>query len=235
MAQISVSLPSDGDTIEVTDYNTPITTVVNEINGGLDNSNIDDAAAIAGSKLADDAITATKIDWASTGTNGGIWWEELGRTTLGSSADVITVNPISARKYLKILIHLIDTGGTINCLMTLNNDTGSNYALTRMNTNAAGTVSGAGVVSQANLLLNASTVAANSLYSIDVINVSAVEKPINGVQTEMATAGAANNPVLRMFVGKWANTSAQITRIDITNTGTGSYNTGSEVVVLGHN
>lgn len=52
MANISVSLPSDGDTIDVADYNTPITTIVNEINGNLDNSNISASAAIAVSKLA---------------------------------------------------------------------------------------------------------------------------------------------------------------------------------------
>jgi hypothetical protein len=65
MSNISVSLPSDGETIEVSDYNTPITTIVNEINGNLDNSNIDAAAAIAGSKLADNSVTADKIDFAT--------------------------------------------------------------------------------------------------------------------------------------------------------------------------
>jgi len=60
MANISVSLPADGDTIDSSDYNTPITTVVNEINGGLDNSNIATNAAIAGSKLAD-GISTTKL------------------------------------------------------------------------------------------------------------------------------------------------------------------------------
>lgn len=62
MGTISVSLPSDGTTADVSDYNTPLTTVVNAINGGLDNANITSAAAIATSKLADDAgITAAKL------------------------------------------------------------------------------------------------------------------------------------------------------------------------------
>ena len=60
MANISVSLPSDGETVDVADYNTPINTIVNEINGGLDNSNITAAAAIAGSKLADGSVTPEK-------------------------------------------------------------------------------------------------------------------------------------------------------------------------------
>ena len=65
MGQISVSLPSDGDTIESSDYNTPINTIVNEINGGLDNSNIASDAAIAGTKLADAGVTASKIDFST--------------------------------------------------------------------------------------------------------------------------------------------------------------------------
>lgn len=61
MATISVSLPSDGETIDVSDYNTPITTIVNEINGNLDNNNISASAAIAGSKLATSGIGNTQI------------------------------------------------------------------------------------------------------------------------------------------------------------------------------
>lgn len=59
MATISVSLPSDGQTIDAADYNTPINTIVNEINGNLDNANIKTGAAIATAKLATDAGIAT--------------------------------------------------------------------------------------------------------------------------------------------------------------------------------
>jgi len=51
MATITVSLPSDGDTIDVVDYNTPITTIVNEFNGGISNDNISATAGISGTKL----------------------------------------------------------------------------------------------------------------------------------------------------------------------------------------
>lgn len=62
MSTISVSLPTDGTAADVADYNTPITTIVNAINGGLDNTNIATGAAIATSKLADDAgITTAKV------------------------------------------------------------------------------------------------------------------------------------------------------------------------------
>lgn len=72
MAQVSVSLPSDGDTIEVADYNTPINTIITDYNGNIDNSNIASGAAIAGSKLADGGITNAKLSTA-TGELGGAW------------------------------------------------------------------------------------------------------------------------------------------------------------------
>ena len=60
MAQVSVSLPSDGETIDVADYNTPITTLVNDYNNNIDNSNIAAAAAISGTKLANATVTPAK-------------------------------------------------------------------------------------------------------------------------------------------------------------------------------
>jgi hypothetical protein len=72
MANISVSLPSDGETIDVADYNTPITTIVNDYNGNIDNSNIATAAAISGTKIADATITDAKFSTAA-GDIGGAW------------------------------------------------------------------------------------------------------------------------------------------------------------------
>jgi hypothetical protein len=60
MATINVTLPADGDTIDASDYNVPVNTIVNEINGNLDNSNISAAAAISGSKLANASVTPAK-------------------------------------------------------------------------------------------------------------------------------------------------------------------------------
>lgn len=57
---ISVSLPSDGTTADVADYNTPINTIVTVINGNLDNANIATGAGISTDKIADDAITPAK-------------------------------------------------------------------------------------------------------------------------------------------------------------------------------
>lgn len=61
MATVNISLPVDGDTIDAADYNTPITTIVNELNGNLSNANIATNAAVDGSKIADTSIGASKF------------------------------------------------------------------------------------------------------------------------------------------------------------------------------
>lgn len=241
MGTISVSLPADGSTADVSDYNTPINTIVSELNGGLDNDNIATGAAIDGSKLANtsvtatqiaaDAVTATKIDWASTGADAGIWWEELGRTTLSGAGDTIDVQNLAARKYLRIQILTIATGGTTTMGITFNNDTAGNYAR-QTNVNFGG-VGDATSASALDIAGGAS--AENKMATVDFINVLAQEKIGQAFVSESGGAGAANAPDSVYNVLKWANTAAQITRVTVTNAGTGDYAIGSEVVVLGHN
>ena len=48
-----------------------------------------------------------------------------------------------------------------------------------------------------------------------------------------STSGAGTSPDRKEMVGKWANTSAQITTIKANNGGTGSYSEGSELIVWG--
>lgn len=61
MGTISLSLPSDGSTIDAADVNGPLNAIVAEFNGNIDNTNIKAAAAIDGSKLASAGITATQL------------------------------------------------------------------------------------------------------------------------------------------------------------------------------
>lgn len=187
--------------------------------------------SVVTSNITDDAVTAAKIDWASTGANGGIWWEELGRTTLASAGDTITVSGIPARKYLKIFVSALATGGTIRAAVTFNNDTGNNYA-SRLSSNGAAdaTTTSAGV-----LQLDTNAIAQDVYAEIFVVNIAAQEKIPIWHSGERGAAGAANAPNRREGTGKWANTSSQITRVDVTqNLGSGDFAIGSEVIVLGH-
>lgn len=158
------------------------------------------------------------------------WWEEIGRTTLGSAGDTITVSSLPARKYLRLIVRLKATGGTIAFGLTFNNDTGSNYSYRRSANGAADATS----TSQAFIAAGNSTVTTPTFGVFDIINVSSEEKTLSGVNTQQGTAGAGNVVDRVDVYGKWSNTSDQISRIDYTNTGTGDYASGSEVIVLGH-
>lgn len=187
------------------------------------------AGDIVTADIATDAVTATKIDWASTGADAGIWWEELGRTILGTAGDTISIATIPARKYLRILIISIGSG-TISQVIRFNNDSAANYAY-RSAINGAADTSAASSTGVS--LTNGDT---NNLafITIDVMNNSANEKMLHANVT-LGPTGAANIPPRVELSGKWANTSAQITRVDLVNTNTGDFAIGSEVVVLGHN
>lgn len=158
------------------------------------------------------------------------WGQELGRATLTGAGDTISITPIAARKYLLVRASLLATGGTITSDLRFNNDTGNNYT-TRASLNGAAD----GTATSASSIGTAGTAGAfPKLVTFNVVNITAQEKLVEGVCVEQNTAGAANSPNKNEFVGKWANTAAQITRVDIINSGSGDFAIGSEVVVLGH-
>lgn len=228
MSVISVSLPSDGTTADVSDYNTPITTMVNDYNGNIDNSNIASAAAIAGSKLANASVSSAQVDFGGSGA--GIWWEEVGRTTLSGAADTITVSSFAARKHLRVFVYGIATGGTISAAVTLNSDTGSRYAQ-RSATNDSADASSTSATSFG---IFPATAAYPQYSTMEIINIATQEKLIIVQSMTQNTAGAGNLPARYYAATKWANTTDQITTITVTNAGTGDYASGSEVIVLGH-
>lgn len=157
------------------------------------------------------------------------WWEEIGRTTLGSAGDTITVSSLPARKYLKVLIDSRDTGGTLSIKVTFNGDTGSNYAQRGLD-NAVETT----FTSQTGITLSTSTNATSSKVIAEIENIPTIAKLWNSITVNRGPAGAGSLPANRTVYAKWENTSAQISSITVTNSGTGDYAIGSEVVVLGH-
>lgn len=180
----------------------------------------------------DDSLPAKIIDFTSDSTdpNGGIWWEEIGRTTLGSAGDTITVSSLPARKYLKIIYYTSATGGTANNALRFNNDSGTNYANRRIDDGSSSTNT-----SQTSINGGSGTDANPVFVVVELVNIANKEKIGTAMISSRGSAGAGNVPTQRMTIFKWANTADQITRVDITNdSGTGDYASGSEVIVLGH-
>lgn len=158
------------------------------------------------------------------------WWEEIGRTTLGVAGDTITASSLSERTYLKIIINVLATGGTIGIGIRFNNDSGTNYARRISDEGAAD----ASASSQTSLLIG-TTGAWNQLGVLELTNMATSDKIAIGHQVGVNTTGGGSVPRRQELAGKWGNTSDQITRVDIVNGGTGDFAIGSELIVLGHN
>ncbi len=154
-------------------------------------------------------------------------WERLAHVALSGSGDVLDSGTFTAKKSMRIIIHTIATGGNIKENITFNSDTGNNYARRRSNDGASDSTD----TSQPQLEVRGDE--ANDRYiTMDITNISDKEKLVIS-DYNINTDGAGNAPSRSEWVGKWANTSAQITKITVTNTGSGSYDTGSYITVLG--
>ena len=160
--------------------------------------------------------------------SGKVWWEEIGRTTLAVAGDTISITGIPARKYLKLAICTIGSGAITQALR-FNNDSANNYA-TRTNINGGGDV----VTTSVNqLLLTSGDSNSISWVVFDVLNFTSREKLITG-DLAISAVGAASASLRVEYAIKWANTTDQITRVDLVNSNTGDFAIGSEMVVLGH-
>ena len=179
-------------------------------------------------------IVGTNADRiGSDAISGG--WKELGRTTLGSAGDTITVSSLPNKRYYMFLNDLTATGGTIAANLRLNNDNSGtvgvsgNYARRRsINGGSDNTYT-----NDVNMTLNGNT-DTNPRFDVGYLaNLSSKEKLniTDGVYQNSSGAGTA--PTRTEIVNKWDNTSNAINRLDVVNAGTGNFDTGSEVVVLG--
>ncbi len=188
--------------------------------------------AVTTPKILNDAVTAEKIDWAAKGADAGIWWEEIGRTTLTVAGGNISIASLPARKYLMLQIHVIGAG-TVGIAIQFNNDTGNNY--TRRSSNNGGAE--ATQVSSARSSSGVTLDSGESAFGIvDIVNVATRVKFIVGsIVTDGAGVAVSVANDRNEWTGKWVNTADLISEIDI-NADTGAdFAIGSEVVVLGHN
>lgn len=67
MATVSTTLPSDGQTIDASDVNTPINAILSKFNGNIDNDNIKTGANINGAKLLASSLPGSSFDTTLAG------------------------------------------------------------------------------------------------------------------------------------------------------------------------
>ncbi len=169
------------------------------------------------------------LGWDPADTHTTNFWEQLASVELSSAGDTLSSGTFTAKKYLWCQVYIKPTG-TVDIDVTFNNDTGSNYA--RRNNYNGGTDSTNTI--QSNLQWS-NNVTVPQFMNCFIINNSATEKLSIMEQVRQGTAGAGTAPDRYHISGKWANTSSQITEIDITNGESGSYDTESFIKVWGSN
>ena len=168
------------------------------------------------------------LGWDPDDTHTTNFWEELASANGTGSSTEISSGTISAKKYLWLQMWN-DTGATSYTNMTFNNDTASNYARRTSEDGAADSTA----VSEAAALLPPN-VTGPHFMNIFIINNSANEKLCIFHNVGGSSAGAATVPLRSEGVFKWANTSAQITEIDMTSS-SGNYTSNSILKVWGAN
>ena len=191
--------------------------------GFKDGTNIDDDAIIQ-RHIADNQILPAQL------TSAARWWEELARVTVTSgTSSSLDTGTITAKKYLMIIEVWVPSGGSNAARLQFNGDTGSNYAF-RYNSNGGAESSSVSQTALASGSANSGTIG----YAIsDFINISNKEKLGNSRETVSLAAGAGTNPDRYELARKWANTSAQITRVVMTSSAN-TFGVGTELIVLGH-
>lgn len=157
-------------------------------------------------------------------------WQRNGTPdTLTVAGDSLSITDLTSLQFNVILNHSLATGGTQNSLIRLEGDSGTNYA-NRENNNGGSDVTN---VNDPQLQLGATgAVAFSSFLVAYIINISGEEKLAIGSAMSANTAGAANAPARREWVGKWVTTSGQFSQVSSTNTGTGDFAIDSNLSVL---
>ena len=172
------------------------------------------------------------LGWDPDDTHTTNFWEELASVELSSAGDNLGSGTFTAKKYLWIQVFL-KASGTYNTRFRVNSDSGSNYAV-RWNANGGSDNPDPSQSAFYPIVDGATTnITTNSFMNMFIVNNTSNEKLIMWHGSVQNTAGAGNAPARVEGVAKWANTSAQITDIDIDNTSTGGYDTGSIIKVWG--
>lgn len=159
-------------------------------------------------------------------------WTEVGRTTLGVAGDSILVTGLPNKRYYQVLTSLLPTGGNTTGRIRLGNttiDSGTNYAQ-RISINGGADGTNA---TQPRWQGSAFSTPTPHFQNYYISNLSANEKLGIGHAMIQNTAGAANPPQRSEWAQKWTNAVNPIERIETLNDQAGSYDIGSEMVVLG--
>ena len=181
---------------------------------------------VAGSFEENPLITSIQIKNDASGSfAAGSYITVLGAKEAATS-DTMTVDSLAAKKHLMVQAKLIRSGN-IEAAIRFNNDSGNNYS-TRYSVNGSESTGTSKNSIDTNL-----TAAGNEFVTYNIINEATKEKLVITELVDSNTSGAGTAPQRVEVVGKWANTSNAITRVDLVNVGSGDFAEDSEITVYG--
>jgi len=153
-------------------------------------------------------------------------WGKAGSKTLTSAGELTDIT-LSANKCNSFMNHNVTMSANNDVIIQFNNDTENNYA-DRLERNGTENTTG----SNGDIRLVPSGGAFGSFIVGFYANVESEEK-LMILSSMQSNTGAGNAPDRDAGVGKWANTSAQITEADITTTSTATLGADSNFTALG--
>ena len=168
-------------------------------------------------------------DPTDTHTTADNFWQELASVELGSTNATFDSGTFTAKKYLWVQVYL-NANAAVEQRMRFNSDSTSSYSF-RYSSNGATDVT---AINDSNGLVGNGGVSTPTFTNMFIVNNSATEKLAISDNLYQSTAGAGSDPDRFQAVNKWANTSSQITSIQLFNLSGGVYQAGSLIKVWGH-
>jgi hypothetical protein len=166
------------------------------------------------------------LGWDPADTHTTNFWEQLASVN-GDGTGGFSSGTFTAKKYLWVQTW-VDPSVSSRNLVRFNDDSGSNYSVRHSLNGSESTLT-----SQTSLDSN-HTVPLPKFFNMFIVNNSANEKLLIEHSVYVANAGVGGTPQRTQIVGKWTNTSNQITKIDYIPS-TGNYSTDSKMIVWGSN
>lgn len=150
--------------------------------------------------------------------------------TLSSSGDIVEITDLTQKTFGQYMIHVLDTGGIITQLGTLNNNSNAVYAQ-RTSVNGG---TDAAEANRSNFALGATNAASNVFFICHIVSISGEEKLNILFSCDEQATGAATAPARLEHFGKFVpSPDADVTEVKMTNTLAGSYDIDSNTSALG--
>ena len=155
-------------------------------------------------------------------------WGKAGSTTLSSAGDSVDIGTITASETMNTMFHVINNGSTTDGTLRFNNNSSANYPSRWSNNGGSENTATNHTYTLAGYWGSEDTLGINY-----ICNVSGEEKLSIMFAVARGSATASGAPNRREAVGKFTETTGQITDVEGFNEQAGSFDTDTNLTVLG--